>query len=121
MQNSICLIIVRNEQGGNEIANTVRVGEEVVPGKWLATFLNPPPFQRVVNVEEIQQWMVFPNQAAADNWVRSSSAEPPEQAELPITDPDDDDADCGDGSGRTNVEKRADDEAAASKPNGDGE
>lgn len=126
MKGSICLILTRNQQGQSEIVNTTQILDEVAPGKWLVTFMNAPPFQRVVNVEEVQQWMVFPNQEAANNWVEGNKAAPtqdqlpldPAPTDPPIIDPDDDQGDAGDGTGRTNVEKRADDEAAASRPKG---
>ena len=115
MKGSVCLIITRDQDGTTSISNTTNIVDMVGPDKWLVSFLNSPPFQRVVTIDEIQQWIIFPSQEAANNWIQGNSTQPV-QDELPIVDPDDDQADAGDGTGRTNVEKRADEEAEASRP-----
>ena len=72
----------------SEIKNTTQILREIKPGeKYLVRFLNDPPFSRVVATEEIQQWVLFPNQKEANNWVAGSRQQkmelPPETPKPP--------------------------------------
>lgn len=68
-------IIVKNSQ----IQNTTQIIQEIKLGeKYLVRFLNPPAFNRVCNTEEIQQWLLFQDQAEANAWVETSQQPPPE-------------------------------------------
>jgi len=57
----------------DSVQNTVRITQEVKAGeKYMVQFLGDPQFARVCQVEEIQTWLLFPNQKAADNWLQKS-------------------------------------------------
>ena len=58
----------------NTIANTAQIIQEIKPGeKYLVSFLNPPPSMRVVNIEEIQMWLLFPDKESGEAWVAANS------------------------------------------------
>lgn len=70
----------------NTLINSVNILSEVKPGeKFLVQFLNDPTFSRVVDVEEIQSWLLFQNQQLAGNWMAKN--QPPPAAETPPEDP----------------------------------
>ena len=63
-------VVIQNDV----ILNTVNIMQEIKPGeKYLCRFLNPPAFQRVVAVEEIQQWLLFQNEKEGRAWVDANS------------------------------------------------
>lgn len=61
----------------NTLINSVNILSEVKPGeKYLVQFLNDPTFSRVVDVEEVQSWLLFQNQQLAANWMAKN--QPPQ-------------------------------------------
>jgi len=67
-------VIVQN----NSITNTTQILQEVEPGKrYLVKFCNEPAFNRVCQIEEIQGWLLFQNQAELNVWIQKSSGAPP--------------------------------------------
>lgn len=70
----------------NALVNSVSILSEVKPGeKFLVQFLNDPTFSRVVDVEEIQSWLLFQNQQLASNWMAKN--QPPPQPPEPTGPP----------------------------------
>jgi hypothetical protein len=73
------------------LVNSVQIQQEVKPGeKYLVQFLNDPTFSRVVQIEEIQSWLLFQNQQLAQNWMsknQSPPATPPEETPPPGDEP----------------------------------
>lgn len=69
----------------NALINSVNILSEVKPGeKYLVQFLNDPTFSRVVDVEEIQSWLLFQNQQLAGNWMaKNQPPAPPPPPEDP--------------------------------------
>ena len=66
-------VVIQNDV----IVNTTNIMQVVKPGEtYLCRFLNPPAFQRVVPIEEIQNWILFQNQKEAEAWVQSNSQQP---------------------------------------------
>ena len=64
----------------NTIVNTVQILQQVREGeKYLCKFLNEPTFSRVVNVDEIQQWLLFDSMDEGNAWIaaRREPTEPP--------------------------------------------
>lgn len=60
------------------LVNSVQIQQEVKQGeKYLVQFLNDPTFSRVVQIEEIQSWLLFQNQQIAQNWMSKNQAPPP--------------------------------------------
>lgn len=67
-------VIVQN----NVLKNTVQISQVVTPGeKYLVRFLNPPSFNRVCTVDEIQTWLLFNTQEEANTWVAQSQGPQP--------------------------------------------
>lgn len=64
----------------NALINSVHILSEVKPGeKFLVQFMNDPTFSRVVDVEEIQSWLLFQNQQLAANWMAKNQTPPPQE------------------------------------------
>ncbi len=60
------------------LVNSIQVQQEVKQGeKYLVQFMNDPTFSRVVQVEEIQTWLLFQTQQLAANWMAKSQEQPP--------------------------------------------
>lgn len=83
MIGSICLRIIRDPKTNAQvISQTIQINQKITEGKFLCSFLNAPPFQRVVDISEISTWLIFPDQISADKWVAASR-----QQEMPIEPP----------------------------------
>ncbi len=64
----------------NQLVNSIQIKKEVKAGeKYLVHFLGDPQFVRVVQIEEIQSWLLFPDQNMANIWLAKNlkQAEPP--------------------------------------------
>jgi len=74
----------------NALINSVNILSEVKPGeKFLVQFLNDPSFSRVVDVEEIQSWLLFQNQQVAANWMGKNQTPPAPPGDEPPPPPGD--------------------------------
>jgi hypothetical protein len=74
----------------NTLINSVNILQEVKPGeKYLVQFLNDPTFSRVVDVEEVQSWLLFQNQQIAANWMAKNQPPAPPADEPPPPPPGD--------------------------------
>lgn len=62
----------------NAIQNTVMIKQEIEKGKrYLVQFMNNPGFHRVCSIEEIQGWLLFPEQKELNAWIQSQAGAPP--------------------------------------------
>jgi len=62
----------------NAIQNTVMIKQEIEKGKrYLVQFMNNPGFHRVCSIEEIQGWLLFPEQKELNAWIQTQSGAPP--------------------------------------------
>lgn len=95
MQGMIGLIIQNNV-----LANTVQIGNQVGNDRYLCRFETPPPFNRVVHLEEIQQWLLFMNPQEMQTWIDANKDpdQPLPPGAAPPADPPGDDG--GEGNGQ---------------------
>jgi hypothetical protein len=62
----------------NAIQNTVQIVQEIEKGKrYLVQFMNKPSFHRVCQVEELQGWLLFPEQKELNAWIQAQAGAPP--------------------------------------------
>jgi hypothetical protein len=62
----------------NAIQNTVQIVQEIERGKrYMVKFMNTPSFHRVCSIEEVQGWLLFPEEKDLNAWVQSQAGAPP--------------------------------------------
>lgn len=64
----------------NAIQNTVLIKQEIEKGKrYLVEFMNTPKFHRVCSIEEVQGWLLFPEQKELNAWIQAQAGAPPKE------------------------------------------
>ena len=79
MQGMIFLIM--NEKGP---IGHGRIKQEITPEKYLCTFIGEPQVSRVIDITEIQQWTLFPNIEAMNQFIVKIQQKPAADPKPPV-------------------------------------